>query len=449
MKQICVLLSVLLVVVSSCPDGGFNCTSGECLPARLVCNFKKDCEDGSDELFCGSCDFEHHSCGWNSSSRTASYRWRRQMANITSVPGLDHSTGNASGHVMHVAGEEGHISSTAYLEYFVDNLAALGCQISFWYYLYNNSSSSSSSLNLNMIRSPPIPELLHISKSKTDGWEKATALIGNQPGGYKLEFSFKPPYKVAIDVMLDDVMFENCAEGDVPAGSHQLSCDFEEDTCSWYHDRTASLLWRRENGAYSKPTGKGYFMLISAKNNLNISSAARLISFPRPEGHVTCVSFLYHIFGNSIGSLKFITKLSGEEETVVWMRSGTQGNKWRFADLTFDSGKPIQFIIEAVVGGTQGSIAIDDLKVYSETDSCPAERECTFQGSLCGMLPRPFANSSWSRSMGGVEACHRLRPSHRSHSGDRTRLLPECPAVEPACWVQSCGDDCSDGAHPC
>lgn len=34
-----------------------------------------------------------------------------------------------SGHVMHVAGEEGHIFSTAYLEYFVDNLAALGCQI--------------------------------------------------------------------------------------------------------------------------------------------------------------------------------------------------------------------------------------------------------------------------------------------------------------------------------
>ncbi|KAK1879509.1 MAM and LDL-receptor class A domain containing protein 1 [Dissostichus eleginoides] len=345
------LFTVLLVVVSSCPDGGFNCTSGECLPAGLVCNFKKDCEDGSDEEFCGSCDFEHQSCGWVNSSSTASYHWRRQMANITSVPGLDHSTGNASGHVMHVAGEEGFFP-TAYLEYFVDNLAALGCQISF---------------------------------CKTDGWEKATAFIGNQPGGYKLEFSFEAPYMVAIDVI-----------------GH----------CSWYHDYTASLLWRRENGAYSEPTGKGYFMLITAKYNLNISSAARLISFPRPEGHVTCVSFLYHIFGNSIGSLKFITKRAGEEETVVWMRSGTQGNKWRFADLTFDSSKPIQFIIEAVVGGKQGSIAIDDLKVSSsETGSCPAERECTFQGSLCGMLPRPSADSSWSRSMGGSKPANISGPA--------------------------------------
>ncbi|XP_063741755.1 MAM and LDL-receptor class A domain-containing protein 1-like [Eleginops maclovinus] len=241
MKQIVVLLSGLLVVVSSCPDGRFNCTSGECLPARLVCNFEKDCEDGSDEEFCGSCDFEHHPCGWVDSSSSDSFRWRRQMANITSVPGLDHSAGNAFGHVMHVAGTEDWVFSLANLDYFVDNLAALGCQISFWYYLHNSSSSSSSSssLTLNMIRGMADQELLHISKSRTDSWKNATAFIGNQPGGYMLRFSFKPV--VAIGVMMDDIMFENCAEGDVPAGSDQLSCDFEEDTCSWYHDHTASL----------------------------------------------------------------------------------------------------------------------------------------------------------------------------------------------------------------
>lgn len=29
----------------------------------------------------------------------------------------------------------------------------------------------------------------------------------------------------------------------------------------------------------------------------------------------------------------------------MWMRSGTQGNKWRFVDLTFQSDKPIQVSI--------------------------------------------------------------------------------------------------------
>ncbi|XP_074507832.1 MAM and LDL-receptor class A domain-containing protein 1 [Sebastes fasciatus] len=408
MKQVFVLLSVLLVIVSSCPDGGFNCTSGECLPAGLVCDFKKDCKDGSDEELCGSCDFEHHSCGWNDASDN-SYRWKRQMANITSIPGLDHTSGSPFGHVMHIDGKQGGGFSKAKLEYSVENLAALGCQISFWYHIYDNSTSSSSvSLKLIMFRGTAEEELLEI-ESKTDGWETDTAFIGNQPGGYKLLFSFSPLFMESMDVMLDDIIFENCGEGDVPAGSDQLSCDFEKDTCSWYHDHTASHLWKRSNKG---PTGKGYYMLITASHNLNISSAARLISFPRPAGHVICVSFFYHIFGNSIGSLRFITKHSGEAETVVWMRSGTQGNKWRFADLTFDSDKPIQFIIEAVVGGTQGSIAIDNIMVSSsETGSCPPERECTFQGSLCGLLPQPSANFSWSRITGTSQPANSSGPA--------------------------------------
>lgn len=48
------LFTVLLVRVSSRPDVLFNCTSGEHLPAGLVCDFKPDCEDGSDEEFCGT-----------------------------------------------------------------------------------------------------------------------------------------------------------------------------------------------------------------------------------------------------------------------------------------------------------------------------------------------------------------------------------------------------------
>ncbi|XP_044077011.1 MAM and LDL-receptor class A domain-containing protein 1 isoform X2 [Siniperca chuatsi] len=413
MKQVFVLLSVLLVIVSS--DGEFNCTSGEHLPAGRVCDFKKDCEDGSDEEFCGSCDFEHHSCGWNNTSNI-SFRWRRQVANITSIPGLDHTTGSPLGHVMHIDGKQEGFLSVANLEYSVDNLAALGCQISFWYYIYDkssSSSSSSSSLIVTMVRGTTKKDLLEISKSKTEVWENATAFIGNQPGGYKLLFSFSPRYLVARDVMLDDISFENCGEGDVPAGSDQLSCDFENDACSWYHDYTASLLWKRSNGRFDEtPTGNGYYMLITTKPNLNISSAARLISFPRPAGQVICVSFLYHIFGNSIGSLKFIAKRSGEAETVVWIRSGTQGNKWRFADLTFTSDKPIQFIIEAVVGGKQGSIAIDNIMVSSsENGSCPAERECTFQGSLCGLLPQPSANFSWSRITGTSQPANSSGPT--------------------------------------
>lgn len=52
--------------------------------------------------------------------------------------------------------------------------------------------------------------------------------------------------------MLDDINFENCADGDVLEGSDQLSCGFENDTCSWYADYTASILWKREKNGLGK-----------------------------------------------------------------------------------------------------------------------------------------------------------------------------------------------------
>lgn len=45
--------TVYFAAASSCPDGLFKCMSGECLSSELVCDFKKDCKDGSDELYCG------------------------------------------------------------------------------------------------------------------------------------------------------------------------------------------------------------------------------------------------------------------------------------------------------------------------------------------------------------------------------------------------------------
>uniref|UniRef100_A0A3P8UAG2 MAM domain-containing protein n=1 Tax=Amphiprion percula TaxID=161767 RepID=A0A3P8UAG2_AMPPE len=205
--------------------------------------------------------------------------------------------------------------------------------------------------------------------------------------------------------MLDDIMFENCGEEDIPAGSDHLSCDFEKDTCSWYHDYTATLLWKMTDGKYEELPGNGNYMIITT-DNLKTSSAARLLSFPQPAGHVLCVSFWYRIFGSSIGtcSLKFIAKHSGEPQTVMWMRSGTQGSKWRF---TFFS-----FIIEAELDGGQGSIAIDDIVVSnSESGSCPPERECTFQGSLCGLKFHPSADFSWNRTTGASQPANSSGPA--------------------------------------
>lgn len=49
--------AALLVIVLSCSEEEFSCTSGSCVSAQLICDFKEDCEDGSDEEYCGMLTF--------------------------------------------------------------------------------------------------------------------------------------------------------------------------------------------------------------------------------------------------------------------------------------------------------------------------------------------------------------------------------------------------------
>lgn len=333
---------MLAAVAWSCPDGEFRCGSGDCVPVDVICDATSDCPDGSE--FCDVCDFEHNSCGWNDTSKGL-YRWSLVRANETSRPTHDHSTGSLAGHVMYIDGNHSQPMSVATLERSVTSGAALACQLSFWYQIQDITVRSD--VTVKLLRGHGETILWSTSETRKDSWENATAFIGNQPGGYKLQLSVKAPFLTKYDVMLDDIAFKHCREADVPAGFDQLTCDFEKDTCSWYHDNTKGLLWKRIQGFWDGPgndhtTGEGYFMFVAPRNTLYTSLTARLMSYPQPVAKVICVSFWYRIFGTSVGSLRFITKVAGGNETLVWMRHGTQGNKWRFADLTFNSMSPIQ-----------------------------------------------------------------------------------------------------------
>lgn len=64
----------------------------------------------------------------------------------------------------------------------------------------------------------------------------------------QLLFSVAPTFIGTQDIMLDDITLMSCTEEDIPPGSDQLSCDFEENTCGWYIDQSASLIWERTKG---------------------------------------------------------------------------------------------------------------------------------------------------------------------------------------------------------
>ncbi len=87
----------------------------------------------------------------------------------------------------------------------------------------------------------------------------------------------------------------------------------------------------------------------------------------------TChVSFEYHMFGNSIGSLKFQITTDGINWINLWTQSGNQGNHWREIKLSLSpyDGMNAQFRFVGTKGnGSKGDIGLDNINFYGSIDN--------------------------------------------------------------------------------
>ncbi|KAG7268280.1 hypothetical protein CRUP_036264 [Coryphaenoides rupestris] len=182
-----------------------------------------------------------------------------------------------------------------------------------------------------MLRGESETVLVSFSKAKTEGWENATAFIGNQPGGYKPQ---APSWIRTRGPQPDN--------SSSPASDHTLGTEL-----GFY---LSAQLWRH-------PVGTAVGMLSSLMN-------------PTRRGG-ECWMFWYHMEGEDVGQLTVslqhpeVPRSTPAPQNWNWTRSGDQGPHWRHARVTTS------------VGG-----------------SCPAERECTFQSSLCGLKPQAHPDLS-------------------------------------------------------
>lgn len=51
-----------------------------------------------------------------------------------------------------------------------------------------------------------------------------------------------------------------------------------------------------------------------------------------------CLSFWYHMYGDSTGTLNFYIKTGSGLGSLVWTRKGSQGNQWIKAGVTVTQG---------------------------------------------------------------------------------------------------------------
>ncbi|XP_031572670.1 meprin A subunit beta-like [Actinia tenebrosa] len=152
-------------------------------------------------------------------------------------------------------------------------------------------------------------------------------------------------------------------------------CNFDQDMCGWKaRSRTNTLSWTRRSGSTPSSntgpnsdhtSGLGSYVYVEASSSTTKGQTATLVSKvfpPAPSGR--CMSFFYHMYGATMGSLNvYIKSSSSPVLSRVFKISGDQKNKWHQALINISNMfYTYKVVFESVRGSSYLSdIALDDI----------------------------------------------------------------------------------------
>ncbi|XP_060564981.1 MAM and LDL-receptor class A domain-containing protein 1-like [Ruditapes philippinarum] len=282
----------------------------------------------------------------------------------------------------------------------------------------------------NAIGSP----ILSTKGNHGNKWLKAQVSV-RSTSTWQLTFEGIRGTGVRSDIAIDDVTITNGAcIGD------DGSCNFEKDTCSWRNTQIGDDFdWLRKQGhTGSSGTGPskdhtignflGHYMYIETSAPRVAGNKAWLVSQQfNPSKTTQCISFWYHMYGTTIGSLNVYLNASGSM-TQLWTQTGNKGINWLQGQFPLQPVNSLYMIyFEGVRGSSySGDIGLDDFTFsqsscgYQPSNGKPgkisttpqsstvlptfqsnSKYDCSFEtGSLCTWTQDTTDNFNWTLSQG-------------------------------------------------
>ncbi|XP_078370268.1 uncharacterized protein LOC144653914 isoform X2 [Oculina patagonica] len=190
----------------------------------------------------------------------------------------------------------------------------------------------------------------------------------------------------------------------VVASQVSTSCDFEGGLCNGWQQSSSDVFdWTQHTGStltlftgpdYDHTTGSGFYMYIESSTPQTTGDNAKLELSVSENGETSCLTFYYHMYGNTLGTLNVF---SGND--MIFSRTGNQGQYWHEAKRTIYLNKTVTF--EGIVDYFETDFAIDDVSITS--GSCPAGAFCNFDRELCNGLRQSSADVfDWKRRTGST-----------------------------------------------
>ncbi|OQY25893.1 MAG: hypothetical protein B6244_14630, partial [Candidatus Cloacimonetes bacterium 4572_55] len=195
-----------------------------------------------------------------------------------------------------------------------------------------------------------------------------------------------------IDTCVDGVCRNECGS---TISSYPYTESFEAGWGDWLNLSGDDFDWTRTSGSTpSRNTGppgahSGSYYIYTEASSPNYPNRTALFESPCFDLSNTKdaqLTFWYHMYGTSMGTLSVEVSEDCQNWTNVWSLSGNQGNTWyqTNVDLTPYVGKTITIRFTGVTGSSyQGDMSIDDIEVtVTVANPCTGDQECD-DGVFC------------------------------------------------------------------
>lgn len=411
----------------NCSASQFHCKSNQCISKVLVCNFQKDCSDGSDELNCAqpTCNFENGLCGWlvgnTNNPNRQTYKWERKQAKSvtgTYAPSVDHTLGTSLGWFAFADSSPGSFTDRGFLQTPVIGSTGQQCSISFWYFM-NGVFTGSLSVALQ-VGNGGYSTLWTEDFGSGRQWKKSEVIIGLKQN-YKILFIASRGLTYQGDIAVDDISFNNCKppktystcpantfnctggicidnkyvcdygndcgnlhDENIPCKNYAVArCDFEHGLC-YFTDVDYGTTWRRYKGSsfgdiktdVTVGNANGYFMELYDGYPSNPGDSSQLISKvfqAAPQSAKCSVRFFFTAPGTFIGTFNVYIRTSYNTPNglrQIYTTTNTSLSYWRKLVLPVVTASPFQIVFEGIIGKRYDSkVAIDGV---SFTPGCTA-----------------------------------------------------------------------------
>ncbi|XP_072010896.1 MAM and LDL-receptor class A domain-containing protein 1 [Engystomops pustulosus] len=222
-------------------DTDFICKNQKCIESHLVCDYKPDCEDYSDEADCGeytslpgSCNFEHsdgRDFGCDLTQDDADdFNWNIQDK-VNNLLNTDHTPGSGRYFLYANASKQKDGDSARIFTSKLFPATNEQCRVRFWYYLYGPPQSGM--LKVFIVTEYGLNILLwSAGESAEQGWRYGTVPLESY-SPFQVAFEAQVGGKRSVDIALDDISFtlgchlEGPSVPQTPCPEGFLTCVYE------------------------------------------------------------------------------------------------------------------------------------------------------------------------------------------------------------------------------